>query len=59
MDCRRGNSVDDRVQDQATLQAQRLVSLAEHPRLTTTDHRLLKQLASQSCPLLPVWRPRE
>ncbi len=44
----RRRDLDDRVQDQATLQAQRLVSLAEHPRLTTTDHRLLKQLASQA-----------
>lgn len=34
--------------DQATLQAIQLVSRAEHIRLTVTDHRLLRELASQA-----------
>jgi len=40
--------VDERVQDPATLQAFRLVNRSEHPRLTTTDHRLLRQLSNQA-----------
>lgn len=36
------------MQDQATLRAIELVSGPEHTRLTTTDHRLLRELASQA-----------
>jgi hypothetical protein len=36
------------VQDQATLQAIQLVSRPENARLTTTDHRTLRELASKA-----------
>ncbi len=36
------------MQDQATLQAIQLVSRRENVRLTTTDHRLLRELARQA-----------
>jgi len=36
------------VQDQATLQAIQLVSRQENARLTTMDHRLLRELAKQA-----------
>ena len=36
------------MQDQATLQAIQLVSGPERLRLTTTDHRLLRKLASEA-----------
>jgi hypothetical protein len=40
--------MEERVQDLATLQAIRLVSRSGQQRLTTTDHRLLKQLADRA-----------
>ncbi len=36
------------MQDQATLQAIQLVSHPENFRLTTTDHRMLRELASKA-----------
>jgi hypothetical protein len=36
------------VQDQATLQAIQLVSRPEATRLTTTDHKTLRELARQA-----------
>ena len=36
------------MQDQATLQAIQLVSRPENSRLTTTDHRVLRELASKA-----------
>jgi len=36
------------VQDQATLRAIEIVSRQENARLTTTDHRVLRELARQA-----------
>jgi hypothetical protein len=36
------------MQDQATLQAIQWLSQPEHARLTATDHRVLRDLASQA-----------
>ena len=40
--------MEEQVQDLATIQAIRLVNRSEHPRLTTTDHRQLRQLANRA-----------
>lgn len=47
-DAERAVSRCEAVQDQATLQAIQLVSRPEKTRLTTTDHRMLRELARQA-----------